>query len=101
MDGSVIDTSASAVASAAKTVGQGAKSAPEGSILAGQGQKPAINKSASEKPAKLDNKKSVTGKPKPTAKVRNRNRDDELPSPPDCSGNTLAETGHVPAFLSR
>jgi hypothetical protein len=24
-----------------------------------------------------------------------------LPSPPDCSGNTLAETGHVPAFLRR
>ncbi|HBV78083.1 MAG TPA: DNA helicase, partial [Alphaproteobacteria bacterium] len=38
---------------------------------------------------------------KPAAKNKNRNRDDELPSPPDCSGNTLAETGHVPAFLRR
>ena len=39
--------------------------------------------------------------PKTAAKNKNRNRDDELPSPPDCSGNTLAETGHVPAFLRR
>ena len=39
--------------------------------------------------------------PKTAAKNNNRNRDDELPSPPDCSGNTLAETGHVPAFLRR
>jgi superfamily II DNA/RNA helicase len=39
--------------------------------------------------------------PKIAAKNKNRNRDDELPSPPDCSGNTLAETGHVPAFLRR
>ena len=39
--------------------------------------------------------------PKTAAKNKNRNRDDELPSPPDCSGNTLAETGHVPAFLCR
>jgi len=39
--------------------------------------------------------------PKTAAKNKNRNRDDELPSPPDCLGNTLAETGHVPAFLRR
>jgi superfamily II DNA/RNA helicase len=39
--------------------------------------------------------------PKTVAKNKNRNRDDELPSPPDCLGNTLAETGHVPAFLRR
>ena len=39
--------------------------------------------------------------PKTAAKNKNWNRDDELPSPPDCSGNTLAETGHVPAFLRR
>ena len=39
--------------------------------------------------------------PKIAAKNKNRNRDGELPSPPDCSGNTLAETGHVPAFLRR
>ncbi|MEL0292845.1 MAG: DEAD/DEAH box helicase [Alphaproteobacteria bacterium] len=30
-----------------------------------------------------------------------RNRDDELPAPPDCSGNTLKDTGHIPAFLMR
>ena len=31
----------------------------------------------------------------------NRNRADELPSPPDCVGNTLEDTGHIPAFLTR
>ena len=31
----------------------------------------------------------------------NRNQDDELPSPPDCVGNTLKDTGHIPAFLTR
>ena len=101
IDGSVIDAGESAVRIAAKTVDQGTKIAPKVAILADQGQKPPINRSVSEKPAKRDNKKSATGKSKPTAKIKNRNRDDELPSPPDCSGNTLAETGHVPAFLNR
>jgi len=32
---------------------------------------------------------------------KNRNRDDELPSPPDCQGRTMEETGHIPAFLTR
>ena len=32
---------------------------------------------------------------------KNRNRDDELPSPPDCQGSTMKETGHIPAFLIR
>ena len=32
---------------------------------------------------------------------KNRNRDDELPSPPDCNGSTMRETGHIPAFLTR
>ena len=36
------------------------------------------------------------------AKSRNnRNQADELPSPPDCVGNTLQDTGHIPAFLTR
>ena len=56
---------------------------------------------ADERKTKLGNPKSVRKKSKPAAKIKNRNRDDELPSPPDCSGDTLAETGHVPAFLSR
>ena len=50
-------------------------------------------KAASKSAKSAQDKKPVTGK--------NRNRDDELPSPPDCSGNTLVETGHVPAFLRR
>ena len=32
---------------------------------------------------------------------KNRNHDGELPSPPDCQGNTMRETGHIPAFLIR
>ncbi len=31
----------------------------------------------------------------------NRNQSNELPSPPDCVGNTLRDTGHIPAFLTR
>jgi len=39
---------------------------------------------------------------KPAVPARkNRNRDDELPSPPDCQGSTMKETGHIPAFLTR
>ena len=39
---------------------------------------------------------------KPAVPARkNRNRDDELPSPPDCQGSTMRETGHIPAFLTR
>ena len=81
-------------------------------------ENPAQNDVATEKPTKPTKAKSASAssgassgasspaqeaKPaaKPAAKNKNRNRDDELPSPPDCSGNTLAETGHVPAFLRR
>jgi superfamily II DNA/RNA helicase len=81
-------------------------------------ENPAQNDVATEKPTEPTKAKSVSAssgassgasspaqeaKPaaKPAAKNKNRNRDDELPSPPDCSGNTLAETGHVPAFLRR
>ena len=46
------------------------------------------------KPLK-SNKKSVT------LARNNRKRDGELPSPPDCQGSTMRETGHIPAFLIR
>ena len=72
------------------------------------------NDGAAEKSTKPEKAKSASAShsaqaakpaPKPASKTaaknKNRNRDDELPSPPDCSGNTLAETGHVPAFLRR
>mgnify|MGYP001267066429 FL=1 len=32
---------------------------------------------------------------------KNWNQDNELPSPPDCKGSTMRETGHIPAFLTR
>jgi superfamily II DNA/RNA helicase len=68
------------------------------------------NDGAAKKPAKQAKGKAADASssaqaakpaPKTAAKNKNRNRDDELPSPPDCSGNTLADTGHVPAFLRR
>ena len=101
IDGKVIDTDASTVANAEKTVGGSLKDTAKGGKLVGQGQVTAINKSTRKKSAKMGNPKSVTEKSKPASKIKSSNRDDELPSPPDCSGNTLAETGHVPAFLSR
>jgi superfamily II DNA/RNA helicase len=101
IDGKVIDTDASTVANAEKTVSKRVNDKAKGVEFDGQGQVSAINMSTGENSTKLGNRKSVAKKSKPTAKIKNRNRDDELPSPPDCSGNTLAETGHVPAFLSR
>ncbi len=54
---------------------------------------------------KIPSAPAATGKPKSKdAKSKTgggRNRDDELPAPPDCSGNTLKDTGHIPAFLMR
>ncbi len=54
-----------------------------------------------------DKKQKRKAKPAESAKKpavparKNRNRDDELPSPPDCQGSTMRETGHIPAFLTR
>ena len=55
----------------------------------------------------LDNKQKRKAKPAEPAKKpavlarKTRNLDDELPSPPDCQGSTMRETGHIPAFLTR
>lgn len=46
-------------------------------------------------------KSAQTAKKAPASKQKNRNRSDELPSPPDCQGSTMEETGHIPAFLTR
>ncbi|WP_438997626.1 DEAD/DEAH box helicase [Candidatus Puniceispirillum sp.] len=52
-------------------------------------------KSASSTTAKDQNTKE------PRQKTRNGNTKDELPTPPDCQGDTLEATGHIPAFLRR
>ena len=101
IDGKVIDTDASTVANAEKTVGKKVKTQPKAVSSLDKVKCQTLISQPARSSAKLGNQKSVTKKSKPTAKIKNRNRDDELPSPPDCSGNTLAETGHVPAFLSR
>ena len=55
----------------------------------------------------LDKRQKREAKPAKSAKkpavpdCKNRNHDDELPSPPDCQGSTMRETGHIPAFLTR
>ena len=46
-------------------------------------------------------KSAQTVKKAPASTQKNRNRGDELPSPPDCQGSTMEETGHIPAFLAR
>ena len=46
-------------------------------------------------------KSAQTAKKAPALTQKNRNRGDELPSPPDCQGSTMEETGHIPAFLTR
>ena len=46
-------------------------------------------------------KSDQTAKKAPASARKNRNRGDELPSPPDCQGSTMEETGHIPAFLTR
>ena len=101
IDGTVIASEADSVANTSKTVNERAKGATKVNELVGQVQIPVIEKSTVDKPAKMNNTKSAAKKSRLAPKIKRHNRDDELPSPPDCSGNTLAETGHVPAFLSR
>ena len=55
-----------------------------------------------DKPKQKRKAKQTEPPKKPATPARkNRNRDDELPSPPDCQGSTMRETGHIPAFLTR
>ena len=63
--------------------------------------------SAPDDPQSDTPKQKRKAKPLPSTKKaaapdhKNRNHDGELPSPPDCQGNTMRETGHIPAFLIR
>jgi superfamily II DNA/RNA helicase len=52
-------------------------------------------------PDKMGQDKAVQTKAGQDKAARNRNRGDELPSPPDCTGTTFKDTDHVPAFLRR
>ena len=45
--------------------------------------------------------KSRNEKSRGQSRKRQANAPGELPAPPECSGNTLEDTGHVPAFLLR
>jgi superfamily II DNA/RNA helicase len=63
---------------------------------------PAPDDPQMDKPKQKSKAKPTESTKKSAAPVhKNRNRDDELPSPPDCQGSTMRETGHIPAFLTR
>jgi len=63
---------------------------------------PAPDDPQMDKPKQKRKAKPTESTKKSAAPVhKNRNRDDELPSPPDCQGSTMTETGHIPAFLTR
>ena len=62
---------------------------------------PAEDDSQLDKKQKRKEKPAVSAKKPAVTACKNRNRDDELPSPPDCQGSTMRETGHIPAFLTR
>ena len=86
IDGKVIDAAINTVSAEKKNGDETAKQLAKESASISRRQKSSNGRKA---------------KTKPDANIKNRNYDNELPSPPDCSGNTLAETGHVPAFLRR
>ena len=50
-----------------------------------------------EKPARKEGSSRGRGK----SRRSNETHPGELPAPPDCKGDTLQATGHVPAFLLR
>jgi superfamily II DNA/RNA helicase len=63
---------------------------------------PAPDDPQMDKPKQKRKAKPTESNKKSAAPVhKNRNRDDELPPPPDCQGSTMRETGHIPAFLTR
>ncbi len=66
------------------------------------GASPVADDLQAEKPKQKRKAKPAESAKKSAASAhKNRNRDDELPSPPDCQGRTMRETGHIPAFLTR
>jgi superfamily II DNA/RNA helicase len=66
------------------------------------GTSPTADDVQAEKPKqKRKAKPAESAKKSASPAHKNRNRDDELPSPPDCQGRTMRETGHIPAFLTR
>ena len=116
VDGKVADADADANVSASSSDAKKAGSDPAESRAKGYNRDGVLKKAVNDKQKNIaavessneDRRSKKTGSPKsdtmkskPIVKTTNRNRSDELPSPPDCSGNTLAETGHVPAFLRR
>ena len=51
---------------------------------------------------KADEKKANAGRSRGgRSRKKHENAPGELPAPPECSGDTLEDTGHVPAFLLR
>ena len=57
--------------------------------------------SESRTDAKAGNRDEASGKGRGRSRRGKDAHPGELPPPPDCKGNTLEDTGHVPAFLLR
>jgi len=62
-----------------------------------------VKKKAKDTGSATSDAPATTSKPKPKGDRRSaaKKGGDELPAPPDCVGNTLKDSGHIPAFLMR
>jgi superfamily II DNA/RNA helicase len=72
----------------------------------GRGKKPdakstQTDDTTSDKKPESSAKNNKQNNRNPRQNTRNGSTKDELPSPPDCSGDTLEATGHIPDFLRR
>jgi len=64
-------------------------------------EKPSAKTAKAAKPAHGESKKAESGRGRGRTRKSSEGHPGELPAPPDCKGNTLHDTGHVPAFLLR
>ena len=85
---------------AAKVRGRGRSSAATSPANNTVDATPAGNAPANED--KADGNKVIAGRSRGSrSRKQHENAPGELPAPPECSGDTLQDTGHVPAFLLR
>ena len=67
----------------------------------GKPKKSSDKSAKSVKPANGETRKAEGGRGRGKSRKSSEAHPGELPPPPDCKGNTLHDTGHVPAFLLR
>ena len=79
----------------------GDDSAPETAADATGGKSRKTAKSGKTATDRADSRADSPGKSRSRSRRDRETPAGELPAPPDCKGNTLKDTGHVPAFLLR